>query len=66
MMGNTTENLLKQITNICHRAYEDDLLRRIADLCCQASEEILEDERTREILNACGNLQNIIDEYLGI
>lgn len=64
-MENTTQDLLKQITDICHQAYADDLLKRIADLCCQASEEIFEDDRTMEILNTCDKLQDLIDEYLG-
>lgn len=64
-MKNITQNLSKQITDKYYQTYESDLLKRIADLCCQASEEIFEDDRTMEILNTCDKLQDLIDEYLG-
>ncbi len=40
------------------------ILANIADLCYQASEEIHEDEDTKEILDTCDKLQDLIDEYL--
>lgn len=43
---------------------EKELLQKIADLCYQASEEICENEETKEILIACDKLQTLIDDYL--
>lgn len=43
---------------------ERELLQKIADLCYQASEEIFENEETKEILLACDKLQILIDCYL--
>lgn len=43
---------------------ERELLQRIADLCYQAGEEIVDNEETKEILIACDKLQVLIDDYL--
>ena len=43
-----------------------ELLEQISDLCCQASDEIFEDENTKEILKACDKLRDLIDGYLEI
>lgn len=41
-----------------------ELLKKLSDLCCKVSEEVCEDEETKKILNACDDLQEMIDEYL--
>lgn len=41
-----------------------ELLQKIADLCYQASEEICENEETKEILITCDKLQILIDDFL--
>lgn len=43
---------------------EINLLQKISDLCYLASEEIFENENTKEILNTCDNLTILIDVYL--
>lgn len=43
---------------------EKELLQKISDLCYQASEEICENEETKEILMVCDQLQTLIDDYL--
>lgn len=43
-----------------------EILKEIAELCRQASEEVHEDDETKEILNACDKLQDLIDGYIGI
>ena len=42
------------------------ILKQIADLCYKASEEIVDNEETKEILNLCDKLQDSIDQYLKI
>lgn len=43
-----------------------ELFKKIAELCSQASEEVYEDDKTKEILNTCDKLQDLIDRYIGI
>lgn len=40
------------------------LLQKISDLCYKASEEVYENGDTKEILNTCDILQELIDRYL--
>ena len=44
-----------------------DLLKKVADLCYKASEEVYDDDKengTANILNLCDKLQEAIDEYV--
>lgn len=44
-----------------------DLLKKVADLCCKANEEVYDDSKengTANILNLCDKLQEAIDEYV--
>lgn len=43
-----------------------DILNKLNDLCYKASEEIFENEETKEILETCDKLQMLIDKYLNI
>lgn len=43
-----------------------DLLKRLEDLCYQVSEEVFENEETKEILDTCDKLELLINGYLGI
>ena len=41
-----------------------NLLEQIGDLCSQASEEVVDNEETKEILNICDTLQDLIVDFL--
>lgn len=41
-----------------------ELLQRISNLCYQASEKIFENGDTKEILDTCDKLQDMIDNFL--
>ena len=44
-----------------------DLLKKVADLCYKAIEEVYDDDKengTANILNLCDKLQEAIDEYV--
>lgn len=43
-----------------------NILKQISDLCNKASEEVFENDQTREILNTCDKLQYLIDDYFNI
>lgn len=44
-----------------------DLLKKVADLCCKASEKVYDDDKengTANILILCDNLNEVIDDYI--
>lgn len=43
-----------------------ELLKKISDLCYQASEEVFETEKTKDILDVCDKLQDMIDNLLEV
>lgn len=41
-----------------------ELLNMLSNLCYRAGDEVFENEETRNILNACDDLGNMIDDFL--